>query len=90
MHIGIFTLLAALYASTRVAAQSEFACFCETNGVVDNTGTELCCEAATGGFLIAYDFYTCPCLVPAADLPPFETCCIESMGQGDSCTPVAP
>ncbi|KAJ7773852.1 hypothetical protein B0H16DRAFT_1510210 [Mycena metata] len=83
MHIGIFTLLAVLYASTHVAAQSEFACFCETNGVVDNTGTELCCEAATGGF------FDSPCLVPAADLPPFQTCCIESMGQGDSCEVVA-
>jgi hypothetical protein len=71
MHIGTFTLLATLYASTRVAAQSEFACFCETNGVVDNTGTELCCEAATGGFLTAYDFYTCVLLAPITNFVRF-------------------
>ncbi|KAJ7773853.1 hypothetical protein B0H16DRAFT_1880375 [Mycena metata] len=82
MHIGIFTLLAALCTSTQVAAQSEFVCDCETNGVVDNTATELCCEAATGGF------FDSPCLVPA-DMQGFQICCIESMGQGDGCSPLS-
>ncbi|KAJ7151971.1 hypothetical protein C8R46DRAFT_1228827 [Mycena filopes] len=81
MHLSTATFLLALYASTQVV-QATFVCDCETNGVVDNSATELCCEAATGRF------FQSPCIVPDEDMAPFQTCCVESMGQGDGCTPL--
>ncbi|KAJ7908877.1 hypothetical protein B0H13DRAFT_2015711 [Mycena leptocephala] len=80
MQFSVLTLSVVLFAATQISAQTgeDFACTCNTNGVIFGSVTSICCPFQFNGTVC---FFPAPGPVAERD---FANCCTE-LHQGSLC-----